>query len=123
MLVGENNTVTGVEIINLHGSLTTAGINIIDLAIPLANTSSTGNVTVNGYGLAQDFIDGSRIANSAVSLFLNGTGGNDQLTGGAGADMLNGGTGGDTMAGGSGSDTYIVELGQLTPSLKISSLA
>jgi Ca2+-binding RTX toxin-like protein len=109
VLVGDNSTVTGVEIINLHGSLTTAGINIIELSIPLANTSSTGNVTVNGYGLAQDTINGSRIANSAVSLFLNGNGGNDQLTGGAGADMLNGGTGGDAMAGGSGNDTYIVD--------------
>jgi Ca2+-binding RTX toxin-like protein len=109
VLVGDNSTVTGVEIINLHGSLTAGGINNIELAIPLANTSSTGNVTVNGYGLAQDFIDGSRIANSAVSLFLNGAGGDDTLTGGAGADMLNGGTGGDAMAGGLGSDTYLVD--------------
>jgi trimeric autotransporter adhesin len=109
VLVGGNSTVTGVEIINLHGSLTAGGINFIELAIPLANTSSTGNITVNGYGLARDFIDGSRIANSTVSLFLNGNGGDDVLTGGAGADMLNGGAGGDAMAGGLGSDTYLVD--------------
>ena len=55
MLLGANGTLTSVEVINLHGPTAGAGINFVELAIPLANSSSDDTVTVNG-ALAQDYI-------------------------------------------------------------------
>src|SRR5687767_1322685 len=41
--------------------------------------------------------------------FINGLAGNDTLNGGAGADILDGGAGNDRMAGGANDDTYVVD--------------
>src|SRR6478735_7107513 len=87
VLLGDNGTVTSVEVINLHGPTAGAGINSVELAIPLANSSSDGTVTVNG-ALAQDYIHGERINNANISLHLNGGGGDDYLYGGSGAHSL-----------------------------------
>ena len=76
VLLGANGTLTSIEVINLHGPTAGAGINNVELAIPLANSSSDDTVTVNG-ALAQDFIFGDRINNADISLYLNGGGGND----------------------------------------------
>ena len=103
VLLGANGTLTSVEVINLHGPTAGAGINIVELAIPLANSSSDDTVTVNG-ALAQDFIYGDRINNADISLYLNGGGGNDVLYGGAGGDTLDGGDDADTLEGNGGED-------------------
>ncbi|MFN0194667.1 MAG: hypothetical protein ACKVP5_22275 [Aestuariivirga sp.] len=108
VLIGDNGTVTGVEVINLHGPTVGAGINSVDIAIPLANNTSNDTLTVNG-ALALDIIYADRISNTAVEVFLNGGGGDDQLFGGAGANHLNGGTGVDYMHGGGGNDTFTVD--------------
>ena len=42
---------------------------------------------------------------------INGLGGNDMLIGGAGDDTLNGGAGNDMLQGGTGNDTYLVNAG------------
>ena len=101
--VGANGTVKSVEVINLHGPTAGAGINSVELAIPLANSSSDETVTVNG-ALAQDFIHGDRINNADISLYLNGGGGDDYLYGGAGRDTLDGGDNADTLEGNGGDD-------------------
>ncbi|MFN0192473.1 MAG: beta strand repeat-containing protein [Aestuariivirga sp.] len=106
-LLGGGGTVTGVEIFNLHDSL-----NFVEIAIPLANSSSTGNVTLYG-GSLQDLIYGDRIGNTDVSLFLNGNGGDDVLKGGAGADTLAGGEGTDGLYGNGGDDTFTGALGDI----------
>ena len=103
VLIGDNGTVTSVEVVNLHGPAAGAGINFVELAIPLANSSSDGTVTVNG-ALAQDFIHGDRINNADISLYLNGGGGDDYLYGGAGGDTLDGGDDEDTLEGNGGDD-------------------
>ena len=103
VLLGDNGTVTSVEVINLHGPTAGVGINNVELAIPLANSSSDGTVTVNG-ALAQDFIHGDRINNADISLYLNGGGGDDYLYGGAGGDTLDGGDDEDTLEGSGGDD-------------------
>jgi parallel beta-helix repeat protein len=41
--------------------------------------------------------------------WVNGTAGNDTLTGGSGSDTMNGGAGNDTMSGGTGTDFYLVD--------------
>ena len=94
---------TSVEVINLHGPTAGAGINNVELAIPLANSSSDDTLTVNG-ALAQDFIYGDRINNADISLYLNGGGGHDVLYGGAGGDTLDGGDDADTLEGNGGED-------------------
>ena len=78
-------------------------MNFVELAIPLANSSSDDTVTVNG-ALAQDYIHGERINNADISLHLNGGGGHDYLYGGAGGDTLDGGDGADTLEGNGGED-------------------
>src|SRR4029077_6954836 len=103
VLLGANGTVTSVEVINLHGPTAGAGINSVELAIPLANSSSDETVTVNG-ALAQDYIHGERINNADISLHLNGGGGDDHLYGGAGGDTLDGGDDDDTLEGNGGDD-------------------
>jgi Ca2+-binding RTX toxin-like protein len=103
VLLGDNGTVTSVEVINLHGPTAGVGINNVELAIPLANSSSDETVTVNG-ALAQDFIYGDRINNADISLHLNGGGGDDYLYGGAGGDTLDGGDDEDTLEGNGGDD-------------------
>ena len=103
VLLGANGTLTSVEVINLHGPTAGAGINSVELAIPLANSSSDETVTVNG-ALAQDFIYGDRINNADISLHLNGGGGHDLLYGGAGGDTLDGGDDADTLEGNGGDD-------------------
>ena len=103
VLLGANGTLTSVEVINLHGPTAGAGINSVELAIPLANSSSDDTVTVNG-ALAQDYIHGERINNADISLHLNGGGGNDSLYGGAGGDTLDGGDDADTLEGNGGED-------------------
>jgi Ca2+-binding RTX toxin-like protein len=103
VLLGANGTVKSVEVINLHGPTAGAGMNFVELAIPLANSSSDDTVTVNG-ALAQDYIHGERINNADISLYLNGGGGNDSLYGGAGGDTLDGGDGADTLEGNGGED-------------------
>jgi Ca2+-binding RTX toxin-like protein len=103
VLLGDNGTVTSVEVINLHGPTAGAGINAVELAIPLANSSSDGTVTVNG-ALAQDFIYGDRINNADISLHLNGGGGDDYIYGGAGGDTLDGGNDEDWLEGNGGDD-------------------
>ena len=103
VLLGANGTVTSVEVINLHGPTAGVGINSVELAIPLANSSSDETVTVNG-ALAQDYIHGDRINNADISLYLNGGGGNDYLYGGAGGDTLDGGDDDDTLEGNGGDD-------------------
>ena len=103
MLLGANGTVTSVEVINLHGPTAGVGINSVELAIPLANSSSDGTLTVNG-ALAQDYIHGDRINNADISLYLNGGGGDDYLYGGAGGDTLDGGDDEDTLEGNGGDD-------------------
>ena len=108
VLIGDNGTVTSVEVINLHGPTAGAGFNLIDIAIPLANSAEDELLTVNGAN-AQDTIRGDRIANTDVRLHLNGGGGGDHLYGGAGLDELDGGTGGDILVGGGGNDHYIVD--------------
>ena len=102
MLLGANSTITGVEIFNLDDGLA----NSID-SPSRSRTPSTGNITVNG-GTGLDIIDGRRVANADVSLFLNGNGDNDTLQGGSGDDTLSGGEGGDFMQGGAGNDLYVV---------------
>jgi Ca2+-binding RTX toxin-like protein len=103
VLLGANGTVTSVEVINLHGPTAGVGINAVELAIPLANSSSDGTVTVNG-ARAQDFIHGERINNADIALHLNGGDGNDYLYGGAGGDTLDGGDDEDTLEGNGGDD-------------------
>jgi Ca2+-binding RTX toxin-like protein len=103
VLLGDNGTVTSVEVINLHGPTAGVGINNVELAIPLANSSSDGTVTVNG-ARAQDFIHGDRINNADISLHLNGGDGDDYLYGGAGGDTLDGGDDEDTLEGNDGDD-------------------
>src|SRR5262245_60022422 len=103
VLIGDNGTVTSVEVINLHGPAAGALINNVELAIPLANSSSDGTVTVNG-AFAQDLINGDRINNADISLHLNGGGGDDQLFGGAGGDTLDGGDDDDFLEGNDGDD-------------------
>jgi Ca2+-binding RTX toxin-like protein len=103
VLLGDNGTVTSVEVINLHGPTAGAGINSVELVIPLANSSSDGTVTVNG-ARAQDFIHGERINNVDISLHLNGGDGDDYLAGGAGGDTLDGGNDKDTLEGNGGDD-------------------
>jgi hypothetical protein len=103
VLLGANGTLTSVEVINLHGPTAGAGINNVELAIPLANSSSDDTLTVNG-ALAQDFIYGDRINNADISLYLNGGGGHDVLYGGAGGDTLDGGDDADTLEGNGGED-------------------
>jgi Ca2+-binding RTX toxin-like protein len=103
VLLGANGTVTSVEVINLHGPTAGVGINNVELAIPLANSSSDDIVTVNG-ALAQDYIHGDRITNADISLHLNGGGGDDYLYGGAGGDTLDGGDDEDTLEGNGGDD-------------------
>src|SRR5262245_21491298 len=103
VLLGDNGTVTSVEVINLHGPTAGVGINNVELAIPLANSSSDGTVTVNG-ARAQDYIHGERINNADISLHLNGGDGDDYLYGGAGGDTLDGGNDEDTLEGNGGDD-------------------
>ena len=103
VLLGANGTVTSVEVINLHGPTAGVGINSVELAIPLANSSSDETLTVNG-ALAQDYIHGDRINNADISLYLNGGGGDDYLYGGAGGDTLDGGDDDDTLEGNGGDD-------------------
>ena len=103
VLFGANGTLTSIEVINLHGPTAGVGINNVELAIPLANSSSDDTVTVNG-ALAQDFIYGDRINNADISLYLNGGGGHDVLYGGAGGDTLDGGDDADTLEGNGGED-------------------
>ena len=103
VLLGANGTLTSIEVINLHGPTAGVGINNVELAIPLANSSSDDTVTVNG-ALAQDFIYGDRINNADISLHLNGGGGHDVLYGGAGGDTLDGGDDADTLEGNGGED-------------------
>jgi Ca2+-binding RTX toxin-like protein len=103
VLLGDNGTVTSVEVINLHGPTAGVGINNVELAIPLANSSSDGTVTVNG-ARAQDYIHGDRINNADIFLHLNGGDGNDYLYGGAGGDTLDGGDDEDTLEGNGGDD-------------------
>jgi Ca2+-binding RTX toxin-like protein len=102
VLLGDNG-MTSVEVINLHGPTAGVGINSVELAIPLANSSSDGTVTVNG-ARAQDYIHGDRINNADISLHLNGGDGNDYLYGGAGGDTLDGGNDEDTLEGNGGDD-------------------
>jgi Ca2+-binding RTX toxin-like protein len=103
VLLGDNGTVTSVEVINLHGPTAGVGINNVELAIPLANSSSDGTMTVNG-ARAQDYIHGERINNADISLHLNGGDGDDYLYGGAGGDTLDGGDDEDTLEGNGGDD-------------------
>jgi Ca2+-binding RTX toxin-like protein len=103
VLLGANGTLTSIEVINLHGPTAGVGINNVELAIPLANSSSDDTVTVNG-ALTQDFIYGDRINNADISLYLNGGGGHDVLYGGAGGDTLDGGDDADTLEGNGGED-------------------
>ncbi len=103
MLLGANSTITGVEIFNLDDGLA----NSIELAIPLANSSSTGNVTVNG-GTGLDIIDGGASPTPTYpssSMAMTAT----IPSGGSGDDTLSGGEGGDRMEGGAGNDLYVVD--------------
>jgi Ca2+-binding RTX toxin-like protein len=59
--------------------------------------------TINGSN-GDDHLSGT-----AASDRLNGRGGNDTLDGGGGNDTLDGGSGDDHLAGGAGRDTYIVD--------------
>src|SRR4029077_10243428 len=48
VLLGANGTLTSVEVINLHGPAAGAGINSVELAIPLATSSSDNTLPLNG---------------------------------------------------------------------------
>ena len=65
VLLGDNGTVTSVEVINLHGPTAGTGSNLIDIAIPLANSAEDGLLTVNG-AQGQDVIRGDRVSNASV---------------------------------------------------------
>src|SRR5262245_41256545 len=103
VLIGDNGTVTSVEVINLHGPAAGALINNVKLAIPLQNSSSDGTVTVKG-DFAQTCINADQINTDDISLHLNGGSGDDQLFGGAGGDTLDGGDDDDFLEGNDGDD-------------------
>ena len=84
-------------ILNVVGAL-------VDLsALDFTGWSSTDKVTINGTA-GNDSLTGSTQADA-----LFGGVGSDTLNGGAGNDTLDGGAGADTMAGGAGDDTFIVD--------------
>ncbi|HMO06583.1 MAG TPA: calcium-binding protein, partial [Paracoccaceae bacterium] len=77
--------------------------------IVLRSTSTSSFVGVDRIR----FSDGTEIAVSALlaTTGLEGTPGNDLITGGTGADTITGGPGDDTLRGGSGNDSYIYTRG------------
>jgi Ca2+-binding RTX toxin-like protein len=70
------------------------------LTVVSLDVGFAGALTLNGEG-GDDVIDASAVN---VAIKLNGSGGNDTLTGGTGGDTLNGGSGSDSLVGGAGND-------------------
>jgi Ca2+-binding RTX toxin-like protein len=74
----------------------------------VAGFESTDSLIVNAQG-GNDSINASALPFATLRLTLDGSGGNDKITGSKGEDGILGGTGNDTVAGGRGDDT--VDLG------------
>jgi Ca2+-binding RTX toxin-like protein len=77
-----------------------AGAGNDSISIVSLGDGFAGTLTLNGQG-GDDVIDASAVN---VAVKLNGSGGNDTLTGGSAADTLNGGSGPDSLVGGAGND-------------------
>lgn len=76
------------------------------------NNSDGDEITVNMYGLENQYDKGGRlidlaIANSTAGVTRTGTAARDVLVGTAGDDMINGGLGVDTLTGGAGNDVFV----------------
>ncbi|QDC44682.1 5'-nucleotidase C-terminal domain-containing protein [Methylophilus medardicus] len=76
------------------------------------NNADGDEVTVNMYGLENQYDRGGRlidlaIANSTPGVTRNGTAARDTLIGTAGDDVINGGLGVDTLTGGAGNDVFV----------------
>lgn len=76
------------------------------------NNADGDEVTVNMYGLENQYDRGGRlidlaIANSTPGVTRNGTAARDTLVGTAGDDVINGGLGVDTLTGGAGNDVFV----------------
>jgi 5'-nucleotidase / UDP-sugar diphosphatase len=76
------------------------------------NNADGDEVTVNMYGLENQYDRGGRlidlaIANSTPGVTRNGTAARDTLLGTAGDDVINGGLGVDTLTGGVGNDVFV----------------
>ena len=105
--------------VNLDYSSLTNGTS--SSAITLTSATGTGSQgtdtlygieNVDGTG-GNDVITGSAVANQLAGMkgddTLKGGGGDDQLMGGSGNDILDGGAGADSMFGGLGNDTFVVD--------------
>lgn len=76
------------------------------------NNSDGDEITVNMYGLENQYDKGGRlidlaIATTTVGVTRTGTAARDVLVGTAGDDMINGGLGVDTLTGGAGNDVFV----------------
>jgi serralysin len=92
---------TGITAVE-HVRFDEGGLNQITLRASMLTNVADGQIEVQGNS-GTDTINAAAF-NATQSLFAEGLGGNDVLTGGAGNDTLRGGAGGDTHNGGDGSD-------------------
>lgn len=100
-----------IENFDKNDALNTVAIGSFEFAD--GTTLSTNQLLERGFDI--DGTDGDDIlSGTSVADRMRGFGGNDLLFGGAGDDTLDGGTGNNLLMGGSGNDTYVIRTADVT---------
>lgn len=98
-----NDRIVDTGAFNLTSTTVKGGIG--DDVISLSNINAGTGLFINGNG------GNDNISGAAVATVINGGGGNDGITGGAGNDSITGGAGDDNLVGAGGIDTFTVDQG------------